>query len=235
MGRRAARRSARSGPCSGDAAAAAAGSAGRGADRDPGPRIRDRDLRRRAGRVTVRALTRQAGAAVRAGRGRRPRGRAEALGLWRGAPLADIPSQLLRNQGCRTWTSCRCRRWTRASTATCNGRHEQMVPELRDLTAASAARALHAQLMLALYRCGRQGGGTCRLPARARRPGHRTRGRARAGLQDLHQRILAADPALAGTRPAGCRAARRDHSRARRGSCRRRCRGSPAARPNWPR
>ena len=184
MGRRAARRSARSGPCSGDAAAAAAGSAGRGADRDPGSRIRDRDLRRRAGRVTVRDAdpARRARRSARAS-GRRPRGpRREALGLWRGAPLADIPSQLLRDQWVPHLDQLQVQAldW-RIEADLHDGRHEQVIPELRDLTARHPLREhLHGQLMLALYRCGRQARGAGRLPARPRRAGRRARRRARA-------------------------------------------------------
>jgi tetratricopeptide (TPR) repeat protein len=83
------------------------------------------------------------------------------------------------------------------------GRHEQLVPQLRDLARQHPLREHnHAQLMLALYRCGRQAEALAAYQ-RARdvlvtelgvEPG--------PGLRDLHQRILSADPALAVTGPA---------------------------------
>ena len=82
------------------------------------------------------------------------------------------------------------------------GGHEQLVPELRDLAAQHPLREhFHAQLMLALYRCGRQAEALAAYQ-RARdvlvaelgvEPG--------PGLRELHQRILSADPALTATEP----------------------------------
>ena len=67
------------------------------------------------------ALSRQAGAAVRAGQWAQAAGPAatEALGLWRGAALADVASRLLRDRWCYTWNSCRCWRWTGGFRLTC--------------------------------------------------------------------------------------------------------------------
>jgi DNA-binding SARP family transcriptional activator len=150
-------------------------------------------------------LTRQAGAAVRAGQWEQAaRTAAKALELWRGAPLADIPSQLLWNQ----WVPhldllhVQALDW-RIEGDLHDGRHEQIVPELRDLTARHPLREhFHTQLMLALYRCGRQAEALAAYQ-HARdvlvtelgiEPG--------PALRDLHQRILSADPALAVTGPA---------------------------------
>jgi DNA-binding SARP family transcriptional activator/tetratricopeptide (TPR) repeat protein len=144
-------------------------------------------------------LTRQAGAAVRAGQWARASGTAaEALGLWRGAPLADVPSQLLRDQWVPHLEQLRVQAldW-RIEGDLHDGRHGQLIPELRDLTARHPLREnFHSQLMLALYRCGRQAEALAEYE-RARdvlvaelgiEPG--------PGLRDLHQRILSADPAL---------------------------------------
>jgi len=145
-------------------------------------------------------LTRQAGAAVRAGQqARAARTAAEALGLWRGTPLADVPSQLLRDQ----WVPyleqlyMQALDW-RIEGDLHEGHHEQLIPELRDLTARHPLREhFHSQLMLALYRCGRQAE-ALEVYQRARRmlvdelgiePG--------PNLQLLHRRMLEGAPELA--------------------------------------
>jgi DNA-binding SARP family transcriptional activator/Tfp pilus assembly protein PilF len=152
-----------------------------------------------------RALTQEAGAAVRAHRWPLAgRAAAEALGLWRGAPLADIPSQLLRDK----WVPhleqlhVQALEW-RIEADLHEGCDQQLVPELRELTARHPLREhFHGQLMLALYRCGRQAEALGAYQ-RARdvlvaelgvEPG--------PALRDLHQRILSADAALAVTGPA---------------------------------
>jgi DNA-binding SARP family transcriptional activator/Tfp pilus assembly protein PilF len=146
------------------------------------------------------ALTVQAGAAVRAGQwALAAQATAEALGLWRGTPLSDIPSQLLRGQWVPHLEQLheQALDW-RIESDLLNGHHEQLIPELRDLTARHPLHErFHSQLMLALYRSGHQAEALAAYQ-RARdilvtelglEPG--------PGLRDLHQRILSADPALA--------------------------------------
>ena len=83
----------------------------------------------------------------------------EAMQLWRGAPFAGLrqPSpavreraaylERLRLEALYRWTEVRLRL----------GRHRELVPELTALVAEHPYdEALHAQLLLALYRCGRQ-------------------------------------------------------------------------------
>ena len=150
------------------------------------------------------ALTRQAGAAVRACRWEDgARATARALGLWRGEPLADVPSQLLLTRWVPHLEQLRVQalEW-RIEADLHRGRHEELVPELRDLTAGHPLREhFHVQLMLALYRCGRQAEALAAYQ-RARdglvaelgvEPG--------PALRDLHHRILSADPALAAAEP----------------------------------
>ena len=82
-----------------------------------------------------------------------------ALGLWRGAPFADLqdapPSvrdaaaylERQRLEAVETWNDVRLRL----------GRHRDLVPELSaQVVHQPYDETLHAQLMLALYRCGRQ-------------------------------------------------------------------------------
>jgi DNA-binding SARP family transcriptional activator/tetratricopeptide (TPR) repeat protein len=163
-------------------------------------------------------LTRKAGAAVRAGQwAQAARTATDALGLWRGVPLADIPSQLLRDQWVPHLDQLHLQAldW-RIEGDLHDGRHEQIVPELGDLTARHPLREhFHSQLMLALYRCARQAEALAAYQ-HARdvlvtelgvEPG--------PGLRDLHRRILAADPALAVTGPASPAEAEPQQGRAR--------------------
>ena len=122
----------------------------------------------------------------------------QALGLWRGGALADVPSQLLRD---REVPQLEDRRlavlgW-RIDADLQLGRHGAVVSELRQLVTAYPMREhFHGQLMLALYRSGRQGDALA-----AYQDAHRVLAGELGvdpgpGLQSLHQRILAADPEL---------------------------------------
>ncbi|WP_163505038.1 AfsR/SARP family transcriptional regulator [Fodinicola acaciae] len=82
----------------------------------------------------------------------------QALALWRGDPLADVPSERLRHEAGRELTeellSALERRLDIDLEA---GRHREVLGELRSLTAAHPLReALWQRLMLALHRCGRR-------------------------------------------------------------------------------
>ncbi|HEY3958213.1 MAG TPA: BTAD domain-containing putative transcriptional regulator, partial [Streptosporangiaceae bacterium] len=150
-------------------------------------------------------LTQHAGAAVRAGQwARAARTAAEALGLWRGTPLADVPSQLLRDQWVPHLDQLHMQvlDW-RIEGDLSSGHHKQLIPELRGLTARHPLREhFHSHLMLALYRSGH------RAEALGAYRGARDVLVAELGvepgpqLRDLHQRILSADPALAVIGPA---------------------------------
>ena len=144
-------------------------------------------------------LCRDTGQAVRAGRWAEASGRAtEALALWRGAPLADVSSQLLRDRWIPRLEQTRVQalEW-RIEAELHLGRHDQVVPQLRELTGEHPLRErFHAQLMLALTRAGRQAEALTAF-SDARRvlvdqlgiePGPE--------LQSLHQRILAGDTEL---------------------------------------
>jgi len=82
----------------------------------------------------------------------------EALGLWRGAPLSDFAYD--------SWAQPEIARLTEARLGALEdrieldlaaGRHAELIPELEALVDGNPLRErLRGQLMLALYRCGRQ-------------------------------------------------------------------------------
>src|SRR5580693_8512631 len=82
----------------------------------------------------------------------------EALGRWRGEPLADVPSQVLRDREVPPLAEQRLHALaTRIDADLQLGRHGEVVAELRQLVAAHPLQEqFHAQLMLSLYRSGRQ-------------------------------------------------------------------------------
>ena len=146
------------------------------------------------------ALCQQGGTAVRAGAWARAWGLlGEALDLWRGEPLADVPSGPLHREEVPRLDQMRLQavEW-RMDSGLHLGCHAELVPDLRLLAAKHPLReGFHAQLMLALYRCGRQAEALAAYQ-RARQvlieelgtdPG--------PGLRELHQQILTDDPALA--------------------------------------
>lgn len=149
-------------------------------------------------------LTREAGAAVRAGQwAQAQRTASQALGLWRGDPLTDIPSQMLRD----LWLPhldqlhLQALEW-QVEADLHGGRHEELIPELQDLTARHPLRErFHGQLMLALYQCGRQ------AEALAAYFSARDALVAELGvepgpdLRDLYQQVLDSAPVLAATSP----------------------------------
>ena len=82
----------------------------------------------------------------------------EALALWRGSPLADLAYEPFAQTEIRGSRSCASRHSRSASTPSSRcGRHAELVAELETLIAAHPLRErLRGQLMLALYRAGRQ-------------------------------------------------------------------------------
>lgn len=144
-------------------------------------------------------LCRDAGAALGAGEwAQAADAAARALGLWRGAPLLDIPSQALHEQAVPRLEQLRLQAREDGAQARLHlAGHERLVPELRDLTTEHPLRErFHAQLMVALARSGRQAEALAAYQ-HARRvlvaelgvePG--------AELRVLHERILAGDADL---------------------------------------
>jgi DNA-binding SARP family transcriptional activator/tetratricopeptide (TPR) repeat protein len=122
-----------------------------------------------------------------------------ALGLWRGTPLADVPSRALRDEYVPVLESQRLQaaEW-RLEAGMELGMHSQLLGEAEALTREHPLHErLHARHMLALYRCGRQAEALA-VYQRVRRalveelgvePGPE--------LNELHNRILVADAKLA--------------------------------------
>jgi DNA-binding SARP family transcriptional activator/Tfp pilus assembly protein PilF len=121
-----------------------------------------------------------------------------ALALWRGEPLADVGSDLLRARAGPRLAELRLQALeTRLDADLHLGRPGEVIAELRQLAAEHPLRErFHALLMLALYRDGR--------PGEALAAYQHARGLlvdelgAEPGpeLRQLHQQILTADPAL---------------------------------------
>jgi DNA-binding SARP family transcriptional activator/tetratricopeptide (TPR) repeat protein len=106
-----------------------------------------------------RELSRRGSAAIQAGLWSEARtALLEGLQLWRGTPLADVPSRVLRDGEGRELEQMRLQaiEW-RIEVDLRLGHIDQLIPELQTLIALEPFRErFHAQLMLALYRSNRQ-------------------------------------------------------------------------------
>jgi DNA-binding SARP family transcriptional activator/tetratricopeptide (TPR) repeat protein len=141
-------------------------------------------------------LCRQAGASLQAGAVEQACDTAgRALDLWRGEPLMDVPSQVLRDRVVPRLEQLRVQVLEdHAEAGLALGRHGRLVAPLRDLVRQYPLRErVHAQLMLALSRGGRQAEALDAYQDARRvlieqlgiEPG--------AQLRRLHERILAED------------------------------------------
>jgi DNA-binding SARP family transcriptional activator/tetratricopeptide (TPR) repeat protein len=142
------------------------------------------------------ALCQDAAAALREGAWARACDAAvRALALWRGAPLLDVPSEVLHGQVVPRLEQLRLQLLEdRAEAELRLGRHERLVPDLRDLAVAHPLRErFHVQLMLALYRCGRQGEALAAYQDARRAVVGELGIEPGAELRALHARILAGD------------------------------------------
>jgi DNA-binding SARP family transcriptional activator/tetratricopeptide (TPR) repeat protein len=82
----------------------------------------------------------------------------QALELWRGTPLADVTSEVLRREQVPQLEQLHLQALESRMSARLNlGQHGQLVPQLQALVDAHPFReAFHGQFMTALYRAGRQ-------------------------------------------------------------------------------
>ena len=129
----------------------------------------------------------------------------EALALWRGVPLAELDAPFARAARARLEEQRLAALEERVDADIELGRHAQLVPELEGLVEGHPLRErLRGQLMVALYRCGRQAdalavyqeGRRALVDELGLEPGDE--------LQRLERAILNHEPALA---PAGMAAA----------------------------
>ncbi len=136
----------------------------------------------------------------------------EALALFRGEPLADLQLE--------PWAQTEIARLDERRSAALEaridadlalGRHRELVPELQALVAARPFRERFlAQLLLALYRSGRQADALDEYRRGAARLRNELGLEPGRGLSELEQRILQQDPTLeAPAPPSARRAARR--------------------------
>ena len=140
----------------------------------------------------------------------------EALGLWRGPALADFAFESFAQAHAARLEEARLAALEdRLEADLALGRHVEVVPELEGLVAEHPLRErLAGQLMLALYRCGRQAD-ACRIF-------HATRSRLvedlamepQPSLRRLLQRILEQDPTLDWSAPNGATVLRANAERA---------------------
>jgi DNA-binding SARP family transcriptional activator/Tfp pilus assembly protein PilF len=167
--------------------------------RDPGYLIRlgpdELDLLR------FRALCEDGGAAVRRGYTERAASvLAEALELWRGDPLADIPSDRLREGAVPGLERLRWQatEW-RIDADLQLGRHADLLLELQGLVAEHPLRErFHAQLMLALYRGGRVAEALAAYEQARRALADQLGADPGPELYRLHERMLRGDAELSG-------------------------------------
>jgi DNA-binding SARP family transcriptional activator/tetratricopeptide (TPR) repeat protein len=132
---------------------------------------------------------------------------ARALSLWRGEPLADVPSAALARREAGRLAELRLQLTeARTDADLCLGRHGELVAGLRRLAAEHPLREhIQVQLMLACYRCGHQGA-ALEVYRDARRTLAEELGvEPGPELREMHQKILAADPGLTAAGPARLR------------------------------
>jgi DNA-binding SARP family transcriptional activator len=121
-----------------------------------------------------------------------------ALALWRGKPLADVPSRVLAQAEVPRLAEMRLEAVEARFDADLHrGRHQEMVAELQSLAAAEPLRErLHELLMLALYRSGQQAAALAAYRHARRQLIDELGIEPGPGLRDLNQRILRSDPGL---------------------------------------
>jgi DNA-binding SARP family transcriptional activator/streptogramin lyase len=131
----------------------------------------------------------------------------EALALWRGPPLLELQDERFVDDARRHFEELRLGALEdRIAEDLAAGRHAELVPELEQLVAEQPLRErLCGQLMVALYRSGRQGEALEAYRGARRSLNDELGLQPSPDLQELEHRILNQDPTLAA--PAGQRRA----------------------------
>jgi DNA-binding SARP family transcriptional activator len=127
----------------------------------------------------------------------------EALALWRGPALADVASEDVRRRLCGGLDESR---WAaqelRLTIELALGRHQELLPELAELTGAQPTReGLAAARMLALYRSGRQADALAVYAELVRRLGEELGVEPGTEVRDLQVAMLRQDESLNLTPP----------------------------------
>jgi DNA-binding SARP family transcriptional activator len=122
----------------------------------------------------------------------------DALALWRGPPLADLAYEpFAQIEIARLEELRQAALEQRVEADLALGRHAQLVGELQGLVAQDPLRErLHGQLMLALYRCGRQADALAAYRAARGALVEQLGIEPGRSLRDLHEAILRQDTAL---------------------------------------
>jgi DNA-binding SARP family transcriptional activator len=122
----------------------------------------------------------------------------EAIGLWRGPPLGDLSYESFAQPAIRRLEELRLGALEKRIDADLAlGRHSDLVAELEELVAQHPLREhLRAQLMLALYRCGRQADALAAYQRTRHALVEQLGIEPSPPLRELEQAILRQDPAL---------------------------------------
>nr|CEL15640.1 putative regulatory protein [Kibdelosporangium sp. MJ126-NF4]CTQ90321.1 putative regulatory protein [Kibdelosporangium sp. MJ126-NF4] len=122
----------------------------------------------------------------------------QALALWHGEPLAGLPGPFAAAQRTRLADIRFAVLETHAEAGLATGRHAELVAELTPLvTQYPLHEGLRAQLMIALYRSGRQADALDHFRIARQALENELDSRPAARLVEIHQQILLNDPALA--------------------------------------
>ena len=122
----------------------------------------------------------------------------DALALWRGPAFGDVVStSAIRAEVDRLGERRLSALESRIDADLCVGRHRDVVAELQELVETEPFRErFWAQLMLALYRCGRQGDALAAYRQVYRSLADQLGVGPHRSLQELHRQILASSPDL---------------------------------------
>lgn len=121
----------------------------------------------------------------------------EALSLWRGSALSGVPGRFAQAQAASLNESHVDAAEEYMEVRLASGEHTVLVPELNRLVSAHPLRErLRGQLMLALYRAGRQADALASFRELRGLLAEELGIQPTPAIQRLHQRILSADPEL---------------------------------------